>query len=89
MKRIVCLILMVLLLTALLCGCNQSMGFGNFNWKHVHFTDATEGHCATVTKWHDNSTGIEIDTEECGAMFLSEGSYILFENEADCPFCGE
>lgn len=87
MKKIVCLILCVLLILPVLAGCNENWGIGNYNWRHVHFTDATEGHCATITSWHNNSTGIEIHTEECGSMFLSEGSYILFENESDCPFC--
>jgi hypothetical protein len=55
----------------------------------VHFTDNVEGHCATISSWHDNTTGIELHTVECGSMFLSEGSYILFESAGDCPFCGE
>lgn len=89
MKKIVALML-VLVIAIGLCACgNENWGFGNYNWKHVHFSDATEGHCATISSWHDNSAGIEIHTVECGSMFLSEGSYILFESEADCPFCGD
>lgn len=89
MKKVVALML-VLVIAIGLCACgNENWGFGNYNWKHVHFSDATEGHCATISSWHDNSAGIEIHTVECGSMFLSEGSYILFESEADCPFCGD
>lgn len=88
MKKVIGMILVVMLLVCTLCACgNENWGFGNYNWKHVHFSDAVDGHCATISSWHDNETGIEIHTVECGSMFLSEGSYILFENESNCPFC--
>ena len=87
MKKIVC-ILLVLMMVLCLCACgNENLGFGNYNWKHIHFSDAVEGHCATISSWHNNETGIEVHTMECGSMFLSEGSYILFENASNCPFC--
>lgn len=89
MKKIVAVVLCVIVMCFMLTGCNENWGFGNYNWKHVHFSDAVESHCATIKSWHDNTTGIELHTEECGSMFLSEGSYILFESGADCPFCGE
>lgn len=89
MKKVVVIVLCVIAMCFMLTGCNENWGFGNYSWKHVHFSDAVEGHCATIKSWHDNSTGIELHTEECGSMFLSEGSYILFESGADCPFCGE
>ena len=89
MKKIIAILLAtIMIFTFAACG-NENWGFGNYNWKHVHFSDAIEGHCATISSWHDNNTGIEIHTMECGSMFLSEGSYILFENGADCPFCEE
>jgi hypothetical protein len=84
------MLLVMVLLACMFVGCgNENWGFGNYDWKHIHFSDAVGGHCATIKSWHDNSTGIEIHTEECGSMFLSEGSYILFEDAADCPFCKE
>lgn len=83
-------IVMIMVMALSLCACgNENWGFGNYNWKHVHFSDAVSGHCATISSWHDNTTGIEIHTVECGSMFLSEGSYILFESGSDCPFCGD
>ena len=86
-KIIVCVIL---LLCVCLAGCgNVNMGFGNYNWTHIHFTDAVEGHCATITSWHDITTGIEVHTEECGSIFLSEGSYIMFDSAQHCPFCNQ
>ena len=89
MKKIIAILLAtIMIFTFAACG-NENWGFGNYNWKHVHFSDAIEGHCATISSWHDNTTGIEIHTVECGSMFLSEGSYILFESNVDCPFCGE
>ena len=83
-------IVMIMVMTLAMCACgNENWGFGNYSWKHVHFSDAVSGHCATISSWHDNTTGIEIHTVECGSMFLSEGSYILFESGSDCPFCGD
>ena len=89
MKKIVALILALAFALSLAACGNENWGFGNYNWKHIHFSDAIEGHCATIVSWHDNETGIEVHTLECDSMFLSEGSYILFESEARCPFCGE
>ena len=88
MKKFIAII-MIMVMALTLCACNENWGFGNYSWRHVHFTDNVEGHCATISSWHDNTTGIELHTVECGSMFLSEGSYILFESAGDCPFCGE
>lgn len=66
------------------CG-NMSMGMGNYSYDHVHFFDHHAGHCATIEKWYDNSTGIEVKTREYGSIFLAEGTYMLFED--DCPYC--
>lgn len=87
MRKVICILLvLVMILCFTACG-NENWGVGNYNWKHVHFSDMVEGHCATISSWHDNTTGIELHTVECGSMFLSEGSYILFESSKDCPYC--
>ena len=88
MKKFIAIV-MIMAMALCLCACNENWGFGNYSWKHVHFSDAVSGHCATISSWHDNTTGIELRTIECGAIFLSEGSYILFESGSDCPFCGD
>ena len=88
MKKFIAIV-MIMAMALCLCACNENWGFGNYSWKHVHFSDAVSGHCATISSWHDNTTGIELHTIECGAIFLSEGSYILFESGSDCPFCGD
>lgn len=89
MKKFIAIALAAILCLMMLVGCNENWGFGNYSWKHIHFSDAIEGHCATISSWHDNTTGIEVHTVECGSMFLSEGSYILFENASGCPYCGD
>ena len=88
MKKFIAIV-MIIAMALCLCACNENWGFGNYSWKHVHFSDAVSGHCATISSWHDNTTGIELHTIECGSIFLSEGSYILFESGSDCPFCGD
>ena len=74
-------------LTLTSCG-NMSMGFGNYNFEHIHFGRNDMDYSATVEIWYDTEgPGIEVKTEEYGAIFLSEGTYELFENEKKCPYC--
>ena len=89
MKRIIEIIALLLVVTMLFSACgNMSMSPGNYNFKHVHFSDGAEtSYCATVEKWFDNSTGIELRTTEYGAMYIAEGLYILFESAQHCPYC--
>ena len=88
MKRIICIILALVVMLCVLTSCgNMSMGFGNYTFTHIHFTDMIKGHCATVEKWYDSEGGIEVMTTEYGSMFLSEGSYILFGSDTHCPYC--
>ena len=87
MKKIISIFLYILLIL-MLVGCgNMSIGLGSFSFNHIHFYDYTNSYCAEVEKWHDNTTGIEVKTDEYGTLFLSEGSYILIGNISDCPFC--
>lgn len=87
-SKIIILTVVIAILAILLCGCgNMSMGPGNYTFKHVHFSDAVEGHCATVEKWYDNETGIEVVTTEYGSLYLSEGSYNLLTDGNKCPYC--
>lgn len=89
-QRIITIIgALLVMLSVLLCSCgNQNVfGLGNFTFRHIHFTDMVEGKCATVIQWYDNSEGIEVQTQEYGSLFLSEGSYILVEDGSRCPYC--
>ena len=89
MKKIA-LFLTIIILTLALCSCSNMAVIdpGNFTYKHVHFSDAVEGHCMNIDKWWDNSNGIEVrDVNTGDGMFLSEGSYQLFESSATCPYC--
>ena len=82
------LLVLALATGMLLTGCgNQALGMGTFTFNHIHFTDNVTGYCGTVEKWHDNETGIEVKTSEYGSMYCSEGSYILFGNGSQCPYC--
>ena len=88
MKKIICtvsFILLALLLSA--CG-NHSIGLGSYTFEKVHIADHA-GNCqdAIVEKWYENDTGIELKTREYGSMFLSEGTYILYNGK--CPICGK
>lgn len=88
MKKIVAIFLSVLLVLSMFCltACgNMSLGFGNFDFEKVHVDTYHYNGCFTVEKWYDNETGIEVKTKEVGALYLSEGQYVLIEDE--CPFC--
>jgi len=89
MKKI-SLILVISIMLITLCSCGNQAVFdpGNFTFKHVHYSDAIEGHCLNIDKWWDNSGGIEVRDANTGdGVFLSEGSYQLFESSATCPYC--
>lgn len=87
MKKYIAIAIMCIMLFVLVgCG-NRSLGLGNYSFKHIHFTDAVGGHCATVEKWYENESGIEVNTKEYGAIWCSEGTYIMFESGDRCPYC--
>jgi hypothetical protein len=87
MKKIVCMLLVILMIVSL-CACgNENWGPGNYSYRHAHISDGTNGYCVTVTSWHDNDLGIELHTKEFGSIYCSEGTYFLFEDGAKCPFC--
>ena len=90
MKKIAIVMVMLIAMAFCLVGCgNENWGFGNYNFTHVHVSDGVTGYCAEVKSWHDNERGIELHTEEFGNIYLSEGTYDLFEYGKNCPFCAE
>lgn len=88
-KKIFAILALGIITITSLTGCNMGVGFGDYSFYHIHISDEIESHCATVSKWYDNSGGIEVNTKEYGSMFLSEGTYQLFENAEKCPYCAE
>lgn len=88
MKRFACLVLVLMMLALSACGGNRSISFGSCSFEHAHFTDAVGGHCVTVEKWYEcEGSGIEMKTTEYGAIWCSEGTYIMFESGEKCPYC--
>lgn len=87
MKKSKILILVsVLIFALLLTGCgNMAMGPGNYTFNKVHVSTPDFNGCVTLETWYDNERGIEVKTKEYGAMYLSEGTYILIEDK--CPIC--
>ena len=85
-KLFAAIILATALLLALTSCGNMSMGLGNYTYSKIHIMNYDgSGVCATVEKWYDNETGVEVLTKEYGSMYLSEGTYILIEER--CPYC--
>lgn len=83
---IIAILLIVGILAVSLTSCgNMSLGLGNYSFDKVHVDTHGYSGCFEVEKWYDNDTGIEVKTKDHGAMYLSEGSYILIEDE--CPIC--
>ena len=92
MKRIVkvlAAVMAVAIVSVVLASCgNLSMGFGNFEFKKVHIHMGNFEGCLTIEKWFDvDGPGIEVQTKECGSLFLSEGTYVLVQDK--CPICDE
>ena len=89
MKRMIIILVAVFALTLALTGCgNTNFGVGNYTFTHCHYSDGVEGQCVTVDSWHDNELGCEIHTPT-GGIYLSEGTYQLYESNKVCPYCGE
>ena len=89
MKKKILAIVLVLVMASTITGCgNMSLGLGNFTYKKIHVDTHHYSGCFTIEKWYDSGTGVEVTTEEAGSIFLSEGTYILLEEEDNCPFCG-
>ena len=87
MKKIVAIVLCVIALCFVLTGCNENWGFGNYSFTHVHISDGSTGYCAEVNSWHDSDLGVELHTKEFGDIYCSEGTYFLFSDGANCPYC--
>ena len=85
MKKMLIFVLCAVLLLAL-TGCNENWGIGNYTFTHCHYSDGVEGQCVTVNSWHDNEVGCEIHTPD-GSIYLSEGTYQLYESNKTCPYC--
>lgn len=86
MKKIFCLILVTIILTVFLTSCmNVSVGPGTFKFTKIHVCVGDHQKCIEISKWYDSEIGIEVYSEQYGAMFFSEGTYILIEDK--CPLC--
>jgi hypothetical protein len=87
MKKFIVMIIGVVVMAAMLSGCNKAIGPGNYSFKKVHIDTPHYSGCLTIEKWHDDERGIEVKTKEAGAIFLSEGTYILLDGDKGCPLC--
>jgi len=84
-KWFVILIIIFMMVVLGACG-NHNIGFGNFTFTKVHiFVYDGPDMCLTVEEWYEGDIGIEVRTKEYGSLWLSEGTYMLCEN--DCPIC--
>ena len=83
---ILILVLIIGIIAAVFSGCNKSITPGSYEFKGVHVSDCS-GNCRdlTVKSWHNNDIGIELNTEEAGPIFCSEGTYIIYRDK--CPIC--
>lgn len=86
MKKILALMLVLALALSLSACGNMSLGIGNFEFNGAHISDYA-GNCVDVSidKWYESSTGIELLLKNGNSIYLSEGTYILYEDH--CPIC--
>ena len=89
MKKVFAITICLVVTAMMFTGCNQSIGFGNYEFRRVHIDTYHYSGCLTVEKWNDSESGIEVKTKEAGSMFLSEGTYIMMEGDKGCPLCKE
>lgn len=87
-KLILFAIMSILAITVcVLPGCNVSIGPGSYTFTDVHISDGSNVGHGHIESWHNDDVGIEVKTEEYGSLFLSEGTYILFNGT--CPICNK
>ena len=80
------LIAFACIMITMLTGCNKAYGIGNYSFKKIHIDMDGVSCCLDIKSWHDtDGAGIEANTKDYGSLFLSEGTYILVEDE--CPIC--
>ncbi len=84
---ILCVALLLLIACLTSCGNRAILDPGNFKFTHVHMSDHVKGHCYEIDKWWDDDSGIEVRTVDGNGIFLSEGTYQLFESKTSCPYC--
>lgn len=89
MKKLFVLLCVLVLIVLSCAGCGNKaiLDPGNFSFKHVHISDHVEGYCLEIDKWWDDESGIEVRMTNGEGVFLSEGTYQLFESSASCPYC--
>lgn len=88
-KRFTILFILVVFMLTIFAGCGNRalLDPGTFTFKHVHISDQISGHCYEIDKWWDNESGIEVRTSNGNGIYLSEGTYQLFESKSVCPYC--
>lgn len=72
-----------------LMGCNMDIGLGSYSFHAVHIYGFDQKGCDVAIKsWRDvDGPEIEVNAEEYGSLFLSEGTYILLRELGKCPIC--
>ncbi len=85
MKPILASMLIAIMVVTFVGCSNVSLGIGSLEFNKVHVDTYHYSGCLEVDKWYETSTGVEIKTEDGESIFLSEGTYIMIEDE--CPFC--
>lgn len=85
MKKFIGLFILLIILVMAFTGCNMSMGLGNYEYNKIHIDTYHYSGCLKVDKWYETTTGVEVKTEDGESLYLSEGTYIMVEDE--CPLC--
>lgn len=86
-KKAIAVLVAIGCLGTCLTGCgNENWSIGSYTFEHARISDGTKAYCVVVDSWHDNDLGCEIHTPY-GSIYLSEGTYQLFEKPEACPYC--
>lgn len=87
MRKIITIVTIIIITILMLTSCNVNVGPGTYTFTDVHISDGVNSGHAHIKSWKNDNVGIEVNTEEYGSLFLSEGTYILYNGK--CPICGE
>ena len=88
MKKILFSLLLILSLFLTSCG-NENLGWGSYSFHYVHIQMYGDDPIhLEVKSWTNDNGGIELKTENYGAILLGDGTYMMYDSN-ECPLCGE
>lgn len=82
-------LLLTLIATLGLTGCNKDLSLGSYTFRYVHIQmySMDKPVHLLVDSWKNDGGGIELHTHNYGTILLGDGTYMMYD-QVNCPICG-